>query len=72
MVAPIIILFFPLSLSLSLYSCKCHGVGSLTAAAELLADIIGKSSAWILDIDLDFFSTGNPYRSLFADVGSEL
>jgi len=25
-------------------------------------------SKWILDIDLDFFSTGNPYRDLFSKV----
>lgn len=24
--------------------------------------------AWVLDVDLDFFSTGNPYRSVFTEV----
>ena len=47
---------------------QCNSVCSLDAITELLADIIGKSSAWVLDIDLDFYSTGNPYRSLFTDV----
>ena len=47
---------------------QCSSVESLEAIAELLTDIIGKSSAWILDIDLDFYSTGNPYRSLFNNV----
>ena len=50
---------------------QCSGVLSLEAIAELLADIIGKASAWLLDIDLDFFSTGNPYTSPFTEVGGE-
>ena len=29
---------------------------------------IDRSKAWILDIDLDFFSTGNPYRSIYSEV----
>ena len=45
---------------------------SLDAITELLAGIIGKSSAWVLDIDLDFYSTGNPYRSLFTNVKLQL
>lgn len=33
-----------------------------------LEAVIGDSTAWILDIDLDFFSTGNPFKSLFTEV----
>ena len=29
---------------------------------------LATDSEWILDIDLDFFSTGNPYRDLFSEV----
>lgn len=39
--------------------------------SSLSADIIGSlnaSPAWILDIDLDFFSTGNPYRAIYSEV----
>ena len=38
------------------------------AVVEQLATIICESEAWLLDIDLDFFSTGNPYRGPFTDV----
>lgn len=47
-----------------------NSVESLEVIAKLLADIIVKSRAWILDIDLDFYSTGNPYRGLFANVSN--
>ena len=47
---------------------QCCEDTSLESIAGLLADIIGKCNTWVLDIDLDFFSTGNPYRSLFTDV----
>lgn len=32
---------------------------------ELLTTV-NSARAWVLDIDLDFFSTGNPYRSLYS------
>lgn len=35
---------------------------------EKLVDIIKESADWILDIDLDFFSTGNPFKSLYTKV----
>ena len=50
---------------------QCNSVESLEAIAKLLADIVSKSRAWILDIDLDFYSTGNPYRGLFTSVSNK-
>lgn len=37
-------------------------------ASTVLNTVLGQCSAWVLDIDLDFFSTGNPFKSLFTDV----
>ena len=59
------------SYSILLLFSQCNSVGSLEAIAQLLADIVSKSRAWILDIDLDFFSTGNPYRGLFTSVSNK-
>ena len=56
---------FPLILFL-----QCGGVESLEAIAKVLADVISQSKAWILDVDLDFYSTGNPYRDLFTSVSN--
>ena len=36
-------------------------------SAELL-NAISNARAWILDVDLDFFSTGNPYQSAYSEV----
>ena len=33
---------------------------------------LNAAPAWILDIDLDFFSTGNPYRPVYSEVRIKL
>ena len=38
--------------------------------SPVLTTVLGQCSAWVLDVDLDFFSTGNPFKSLFTDVRS--
>ncbi len=49
-----------------------HDVSSVAECLEVtarqLCTAIGGSSSWILDIDLDFFSTGNPFKSIFTEV----
>lgn len=49
-----------------------HGEYVHQTVVEQLATIIGESESWLLDIDLDFFSTGNPYRGPFTDVSTTL
>lgn len=34
-----------------------------------LERVLALSSAWVLDFDLDFFSTGNPFSEAFSTVG---
>lgn len=35
---------------------------------EMTVKILNSSKAWVLDIDLDFFSTGNPFRPIYSEV----
>lgn len=52
-------------------SCKKARLCSMGLSVEdvcaVLSDCLS-SCAWILDVDLDFFSTGNPYRGIFSAV----
>ena len=48
--------------------CGRTNYSELDETAEELAVIIKNSSDWILDIDLDFFSTGNPFKSQYTTV----
>ena len=41
-------------------------------AVRQLSTVIESVDAWILDIDLDFFSTGNPFSSAFTEVSYHL
>ena len=40
----------------------------MSRAVSVVCDAVEKSSAWILDIDLDFFSTANPFQEDFSHV----
>ncbi len=44
----------------------------LEDCSQQLCVAINSSSSWILDIDLDFFSTGNPFKSIFTEVSRVL
>ncbi len=35
---------------------------------ECVVEHLSNSKAWILDIDLDYFSTANPFRSIYSEV----
>lgn len=35
---------------------------------EQVKDLLMKSKGWILDIDLDFYSTVNPFKDWFTEV----
>lgn len=35
---------------------------------ESIVSLLSRVQAWVLDVDLDFFSTGNPYRGPFSAV----
>ena len=37
-------------------------------SGALLITVLRQCSAWVLDVDLDFFSTSNPFKSLFTEV----
>ena len=37
-------------------------------SGALLITVLRQCSAWVLDVDLDFFSTSNPFKSLFSEV----
>ena len=37
-------------------------------SGALLLTVLRQCSAWVLDVDLDFFSTSNPFKSLFTEV----
>ena len=37
----------------------------------IIQKLLTESSAWILDIDLDFFSTKNPFKSMFTEVHAQ-
>ena len=37
-------------------------------SGALLLTVLRQCSAWVLDVDLDFFSTRNPFKSLFTEV----
>ena len=40
----------------------------MSRAVSVVCDAVEKSSAWVLDIDLDFFSTANPFQEDFSHV----
>lgn len=35
---------------------------------EAVVNLLRQAEGWVLDVDLDFFSTGNPYRGPFSAV----
>ena len=37
-------------------------------SGALLLTVLRQCSAWVLDVDLDFFSTKNPFKNLFTEV----
>ena len=41
-------------------------------AVSQLSTVIESVDAWVLDVDLDFFSTGNPFSSAFTQVSCQL
>ena len=45
---------------------------SVTGSAMAAGEVMRRHPAWILDIDLDFFSTGNPFKSIFTEVRAYL
>lgn len=47
--------------------CECETRCQRRFSADLL-NAINSAPAWILDVDLDFYSTGNPYRSVYSEV----
>ena len=48
------------------------GVAGREGQQESLEAALVGCSAWVLDFDLDFFSTGNPFSSEFSEVGMAL
>lgn len=42
--------------------------GQSDSVDELLVEVLRRSQAWVLDLDLDFFSTANPFKSMFSEV----
>ena len=47
------------------FSTKLPGIIS---KSSLLLDIISEENKFILDIDMDFFSTQNPFKLLYTEV----
>ena len=58
-------------------ACNCMDQGSckfstnlpgIMSASSLLLDTISEENKFILDIDMDFFSTQNPFKLLYTEV----
>jgi len=49
-------------------SCEQSDLGPPNSKQTKLAPLVSPGTPWILDIDLDCFSTGNPFRGPFTDV----
>lgn len=50
-------------------SCKfSENLAGITSESSLLLDIIYQENKFILDIDMDFFSTQNPFKLLYTEV----
>lgn len=47
---------------------KDHFLHLLSQAVRTVCEVVNGSQAWILDVDLDFFSTNNPFKIDFTDV----
>lgn len=48
----------------------CEGVAHSTPPhlEDIIMDSVRACKGWVLDIDLDFFSTGNPFRAIYSEV----
>ena len=49
------------------FSTNLH-VPCILSGSSLLSDIIFEENKFILDIDMDFFSTQNPFKLLYTEV----
>ena len=47
---------------------KLASTGSGGSGGDSFTEVVDSAPAWILDVDLDFFSTGNPFRSAYTEV----
>lgn len=50
-----------------MFDLKEH-IDTISEPCIILQKLLEESSAWILDIDLDFFSTVNPFKFMFTEV----
>lgn len=44
--------------------------GSTSYIVDRITSVLGKTDAYVLDIDLDFFSCKNPFKDLYSEVMS--